>query len=221
MLSFMAAPSTGGTVINTNQVRAKEITSYKDLLDSRWKGKIIMNDPTVSGKGLRWFGVALTLGYLDIDYMKALAKQEPVITRDRRQQAEWLALGKYPVALSVVDALVTEAMRAGAPVQFINLLEDKPWLSAGGSTLVVINGRPHPNATSIFINWLLGKEGQTIFARYYDSQSARVDVPTEHVREDERRVPNMDYFNGESEEFLMKQPEHAITAREIFGHLLR
>lgn len=221
VFSFMAAPSTGGTVINTNRVKLEDIISYKDLLAPRWKGNIILNDPTVAGKGLRWFGVALTMGYLNLDYMKALAKQEPVITRDRRMQAEWLARGKYPIAIATVDAIVVELVRAGAPVQFINLVEDKPWLSAGGSNLAVISKSTHPYAARVFTNWLLGKEGQAIFARYYDSLSARDDVPAEHLREEEKRKPDMNYFNGEAEEFLLQQEEHARTAREIFGHLMK
>ncbi len=40
---------------NTAMVRANEITSYKDLLNPKWKGKINVNDPSVAGTGSAFF----------------------------------------------------------------------------------------------------------------------------------------------------------------------
>ncbi|MDP2643846.1 MAG: substrate-binding domain-containing protein [Desulfobacterales bacterium] len=36
---------------NTNMVGESELKSYKDILDPKWKGKLVFNDPTVSGGG--------------------------------------------------------------------------------------------------------------------------------------------------------------------------
>ena len=43
--------------VNTDLVKPGEINSYKDLLNPKWKGKIIINDPTIAGAGSRWFSV--------------------------------------------------------------------------------------------------------------------------------------------------------------------
>ena len=38
---------------------------------------------------------------------------------------------------------------------------------------------PHPNATTVFVNWLLSKEGQTLFIKGFGNPSARADVTGE------------------------------------------
>ena len=47
--------------------------------------------------------------------------------------------------------------------------------------LRLFNKAPHPNAAKVYINWLLSKEGQTVFARANGYVSARLDVPTDHA----------------------------------------
>ena len=47
--------------------------------------------------------------------------------------------------------------------------------------------RPIPTRLKIYINWLLSKEGQTLFARANGYVSARLDVPTDHT--ESWRVP--------------------------------
>jgi len=36
----------------------------------------------------------------------------------------------------------------------------------------------HPNATRVFVNWLLTKEGQTLFSQSFGNPSSRADVST-------------------------------------------
>src|SRR3990167_7536618 len=57
--------------INTELVKQGEISSYFDLLNPRWKGKILMNDPTIAGTGLKGFGV-LGFKILNLDFFRQL-----------------------------------------------------------------------------------------------------------------------------------------------------
>jgi ABC-type Fe3+ transport system substrate-binding protein len=49
-------------------------------------------------------------------------------------------------------------------------------MTAGGSTVYVFNRRPHPNATRVFVNWLLGRDVQRELAKAMDQASRRQDI---------------------------------------------
>ena len=206
--------------INTDLVKPGEIKSYKDLLNPKWKGRIIMNDPTMAGAGSRWFAVVADR-YTGLDYMRALVKQEPAITRDQRLQAESLARGKYAIAIGAQPDILESFIKVGSPVKTL-VPEEGTWLGGGPGLFCYFDRAPHPNATKIFINWLLSKEGQTLYSKTVGAESARLDVPTDHLSKDDLREPGVKYFVSEEEEFLVKKTEYEKKwAKEIFGPLSR
>ncbi|MGH7847334.1 MAG: ABC transporter substrate-binding protein, partial [Candidatus Binatia bacterium] len=81
--------------INTRYVQGSEFKSIKDLLSPEWKGKISAGSPTAAGTGSNTAAqFYLRLGE---DFVKRLyLDQKPVISRDSRQVADWLARGTYP-----------------------------------------------------------------------------------------------------------------------------
>lgn len=210
----------GELVINTNLVGKGELISYYDLLKPKYKGKINMYDPTLPGRGNKWFGTVLVLKSLDLDFMKALVKQELLITRDIRLQVEWVAHGKHLVSMLPRSAIYREFLEAGAPLDYIKLKESKLVLGGGTSGVALIEKASHPNAAKLFVNWFLSKEGQTAFSKAYMYQSFRLDVPTDHLDTQTVRDPKLDY-HVETEDFLKKVGEMTRLAKEIFGPLQR
>lgn len=97
--------------INKEFMNPEDIKSYYDLLDPRLKGKITMNDPTTTGQGFNTFSTLILHKALDLDYFRQLVRQEPLVLRDQRLQVDWLAKGKYPVALWARDPHVVEYMK--------------------------------------------------------------------------------------------------------------
>lgn len=206
--------------LNTTLVKPGEVKGYRDLLDPKWEGKIAMNDPTLSGAGQLWFTVT-AIEIMNYDFMRALAKQKPVIVRDQRQQVEWLAHGKYAVALAAEPMIVMEFVKAGASLAYVNA-EEGVGLTTGPGSLCLVNRAPHPNAARVFINWLLSREGQTVYSKGMGAQSARLDVSTEGIPAARTRDPNAKYFWAEREEFRIKEAvEGRKMAVEIFGSLVR
>lgn len=213
------APSVGTYVrINTELVRPGEISSYRDLLNAKWKGKIAMEDPTVAGASHK-FIATVGLNIMGLDFLKELAKQEPLITRNWRLVSEWLAKGKASVSIGGQSTVWGEFIKAGAPVEAILPVEGSS-LSLG-MTISLINRQPHPNASKVFVNWLLTQEGQTLWGKYTVTPSARLDVAKDFV--DPLRIPKpgVKYINGDTEDYLLKASEQMNLAREIFGHLLK
>lgn len=204
---------------NTNLARKEELISWQDLLNPRFKGKMNIWDPTTPGKGLKWVNRALTDYGLDMDYLKALASQEPFTTRDVRMMAEWVARGKHIVAIQPENTTIDEFKAAGAPIKDTVLKESKARLGGAFSGIALINKAPHPKAAKLFINWYLSREGQTAYVRARVEQSAREDVPTDHLPPENIRKPGVEYLL-ETEEFILQEPKMRAIALEIFGPLL-
>lgn len=214
----MARVATPQLSLNTSLVKENEIKSLKDLLEPRWKGKILMNDPTATGAGLKWF--AVTVEKLGPDYMRQLVKQEPLILRDERQQVEWLALGKYAVLLAPKSDSIAEFVKAGAPITRSTPLEGGH-IGAGAAYLTRLSNPAHPNLQKVFINWMLTKKPQTLLSQARLSPSSRLDVSTEGLDPARVPVPGVQYFNGDAEDFVTREPEFQKLAQEIFGPLMK
>lgn len=217
--SLTQGPSTG-FIINTSLVKPGEVHSYQDLLSPNWKGKIVMAYPARPPGGLVWFTAFVHSGTLSLDYMRALARQEPMMSTDRRQAAEWLSRGKYAISIGTGWSHFDQFYKAGMPVKQIDPKEGD-YISAGAGGIGLMKNAAHPNAAKVLVNWLLSKEGSTVYSHAYDKQSLRIDVSTEGMEDIRLRKPGVKYIRADTEEMYLKQPEYSKIADEIFGHLLR
>ncbi len=206
--------------VNSDLVKPGEIKGYADLLDPKWKDKIAFSDPTIAGAASRCFLMTANM-IMNTDYHRQLAKQGPLLTRDVRQQVEWVARGKYPIALAPYVDAIADMQKAGAPIKWISPVEGV-YLSSGASgSLSYFSQAPHPNAAKVFVNWFMTKEGLTIWSQSSLTQSARKDVPTDFLYPEGIRDPKVKYFNSNTEEVLLKEEDAYKLAREIYGSLLK
>lgn len=205
--------------VNADMVKPEEIKSYRDLLEPRWKSKMVMHDPTAAGSGQAFVGA---MGYyiMGMDFLKALAAQEPFISRDHRLNAEWVARGKYPIGIATEAEPVEQLIMAGTPLRYAYPAEGAP-VRMGVAFLSRLKNAPHPNAGIVFINWLLSKEGQMVFTEASRTQSAREDIPTTNIDSFSMRKPGVKHFNTSTEEFWLRGNEFTKLGKDIFGHLIR
>lgn len=204
--------------INTTLVQKGELRSLYDLLEPKWKGRISMNDPTIQGGGFSLFQVYAK--HLGLEFWHKLAKQEILLSRDRRQIMDWLAKGKVAVTVAPNNESFNQLKEAGAPLEFLTPMEGT-YLSTGNGSVSIINKPPHPNAASIFINWILTQEGQTLFTRSMGVPSARVDVPTNHLPPEMLWKADEKYIAEDFSEDAMEGKTASMKlAQEVFGPYL-
>lgn len=209
-------------MVNTEFVKEGEFTSYKALVNPKWKGKMSFYDPTLTGSGNAFLTfLAMDAWGLDEtkEFMRQLVKQEPAMTRDRRLSVEWVARGKYPIGIAPSRDVAVEFMKLGAPVVFAKAAEGGKIGTSGGGLGMPVTV-PHPKATTVFLNWLLSREGHNKFIRIYGQPGTRRDAPREGIPSDLFPEPGEKAY-PEKEDAILFQGEMVKIAREIFAPLTR
>ena len=69
-------------------------------------------------------------------------------------------------------------IKAGIPIKPLNTIKERLSGSNGFGAVAMMANAPQPNATKVYINWLLGKEGQELYGQALTQGSRRLDVDT-------------------------------------------
>lgn len=208
---------------NTQLMKTEEIKSYYDILDPRWRNKIILTDPTSAGPGFNGFSTLLVNKIVDLDFFRQLVSQEPAVSRDERLVVDWLARGKYSLGFWASSGPASEYLQAGAPLKYAEPKEGT-YVSSSGGNMMLVKKAPHPNAARIFMNWLLSREGQVVLQNSVKLQSARQDVSPEGLDPLTVRKPTGKYFIGANniEEWVIKeQDKYLELAKQVFKPVLQ
>ena len=83
---------------------------------------------------------------------------------------------------------------------------------------MVTNYAPHPAASQLFVNWLLSKEGGTVWSQAYGYPSTRLDVTTKGFLPEVIPAAT-DLYPDES--YIVKKGEMTKVAAEIFSPLMK
>jgi len=204
--------------INTDQVKSGAIKSWRDLLKPEYKGKILIGrDPRLAGYGQATFVFFFSHKELGPDYVRQLVRQDLRIMEDDRTAATWLAQGKYPVCVCSdlqTDRLIKEKL----PLRAVEgrELKEGTHVTSAFANLAIPNRTPHPNAAKLYINWVLSKEGGTLFSKSTGDPSMRVDVPMDHV--ESWAIPYPGWVISNTEEALKAEEPTQALLKEVMGN---
>ncbi len=149
---------------NTNLVKKADAPkTLDDLLDPKWKGKMVWNaSSTSSGPG--FIGNILTsMGQeKGMAYLKKLSAQKIVaMEASARKVLDTVIAGEYPIALQIFNHHAVISAKKGAPVDWIPM---EPVTSLV-STVSLLKAAPHPNAGKLLIDFILSDQGQKVFQK--------------------------------------------------------
>lgn len=180
--------------VNTEFVKADEITAAKDLLKPQYKEKISSNDPRVPGPGASNF--ALMMRSLGEDFIVQLVEQQGVqFTRDRRQQADWLAQGRYPITIGIGNQETAQLRRDGFKIEDVSFSDVPTPIGPAAGMLAIIKGGPHPKAAQLFLNWMITKDGMQTWCDLEGYPGTRTDLDTSKLEPGTIPKPGRDYFD--------------------------
>jgi iron(III) transport system substrate-binding protein len=144
---------------NTNLIKREDAPkSFVDLLDPKWRGRLVKGHPAYSGTILTaTFAMAQELGW---SYFEQLARQKVMQVQSASDPPKKLALGERAVQVDGADAILLQLKEQGQPVEIVHASEGSPLITTPGG---VFRSAPNPNAARLFQSFLCGVEGQRVF----------------------------------------------------------
>jgi iron(III) transport system substrate-binding protein len=175
-------------VYNRDMVGSGKIKSWKDFLSPEWKGKLAMLNPRRAGASQGWvtfWYIKEAQGFGKSFMQQLFAKQEIALSNDERQVLDFVARGRYPLAIGPSGTQAFEMKKKGLPVELFGsaALQEGGVISASNGTFMVPRNGPHSNAARVYIDYLLSREGQLAWSRATGLTSRRLDVPSDHIPE--------------------------------------
>jgi iron(III) transport system substrate-binding protein len=196
-------------VVNSDLASPSEFKTSRDLLNPKWKDKIVFRSPRTAGGGVSVVTYWYATPSLGKDFIKQLASQNFTIATDDRQVLDDTAHGKYQVAIGPSDVLTNEFMSKGLPIKHVpsSQLSEGAYTTSGNGTMVVFKQPPHPNATKLYLDYFLSKEGQTAWTNTAGVASMRKDVPHDKVADYLVPKEGVTYQDNSSEDLVKLKPE--------------
>jgi iron(III) transport system substrate-binding protein len=157
---------------NTKLVDAKDAPAgYLDLLDPKWKGKLVKAHPGYSGTSLTGtFAITKALGW---DYLEKLSKQGVQQLQSTTATPKSIASGERAVMVDGNEYNMFIEIDAKSPVKIIYPVEGTPFVT---SPTAVFADAPHPNAARVLQNFLYTAKIQQMAVDEGGTRSAHPDV---------------------------------------------
>jgi iron(III) transport system substrate-binding protein len=143
---------------NTQLIKKEDAPkTYADLLDPKWKGKLVKAHPGYSGTIMT--GTYLLSNLLGWDYFEKLAGQDILQVQSSTEPPKKLAQGERPVMADGNEYNLILLKETGVPIEAVYPPEGTPLVIGNAA---ILKNAPHPNAAHLFYAFLFSLEAQQL-----------------------------------------------------------
>jgi iron(III) transport system substrate-binding protein len=195
---------------NTKTISAAEAPrTWKDLLDPKWKGKLVTAHPGYSGV-ISTHVLALVHLY-GWDYYKQLAQNRLMLVQSAVDPSGVVASGERPVAVNGADYTFYQTKKKGNPVEIVY---PKEGVSLVVSPTAIASFAPHPNAAKLFTDFIFSLGTQQLLA---DSEGLYTGHPGVKYPPDRPKLSELQLLHVDPEELEKRNEEIKARFVEFFG----
>lgn len=167
--------------------------SWKDLLDRKYKGAVVMSHPVSSGTGYMTIAAWMAImGEAEAwKYMDALHENVAVYTHSGSAPCVAAAKGERTIGISFDMRAATEKSN-GAPLDIISPSEGIGW---DMEATAIIKGTKNLDAAQKLMNWAASKEANELHAKYYAivAHPEVKNLPTNYPADAEARMAKINF----------------------------
>ena len=151
-----------GIVYNKSGIKPADAPkSLEDLVNPKYKGKLVMPDPTQHTTTTQWVtSLHKLLGKEKANkFIRDLAAMKPILVESLLPAGERVSTGETPIAVTYVKYVHIFGEK-GAPLDYVR----DPKMLGDGHYIGLAAKAPHPSAGKAFIDYFLDNESMKIMA---------------------------------------------------------
>jgi iron(III) transport system substrate-binding protein len=137
---------------------ADEPKTWNDLTDPKYKGKLVITDPSFTALQVSVVGMmSKDRGW---GFYEKLRQNDIMVVQGNQQSSDMIKRGERFIAVGALDSYAAEERAAGHPIK---TLYPSDGVFVIPSPTAVVKGGPNPNAAKLFAEFMLSEEVQKIF----------------------------------------------------------
>ena len=150
-------------IYNKELVKAQDVPKrYEDLTDPKWKGKIVMANPSAHATTISWL-IGLKENVFQSEkawmkFVKGLAANKPMLVKSFGPTPAPVESGEKLIAISMPKYIIT---KAPAPLDWARVKQPLLGTPRG---IAVTASASHPNAAKLFVDYWLSKDAMQMLA---------------------------------------------------------